>query len=65
MSDTENCSECGNEIKTQIRKNSGVCSENCRKQRDGETDKPSAQTDAGITNLLNQPSGQVNPRGIV
>lgn len=59
----ERCSECGAQIKVQIMKGSGVCGELCRKARDGESDKPSAQTDAGITNLLRSPNG-VNPRGI-
>lgn len=60
----ETCIICGNEIKTQIMKNTGVCGENCRKLRDGEKAESRAQTDAGITNLLNQPTGEVNLRGI-
>lgn len=59
----ERCSECGAAIKVQIMKGSGVCSEDCRKARAGEFDKPSAQTDAGITNLLAKPNG-VNLNGI-
>lgn len=33
---TEVCSECGKKIKVQIFKNSGVCSELCRKDRDND-----------------------------
>ncbi len=32
------CSECGNPIKVQIMKDAGVCSEGCRKKRDGDTE---------------------------
>lgn len=32
----ETCSECGKEVKVQIFKNTGVCSENCRKDRDND-----------------------------
>lgn len=57
------CKNCGNEIKVSIFKNEDWCSEDCRKVLKGETEKPSALTDAGITNILRQPSG-VDPRGI-
>ena len=30
------CSECGKEIITQIYKGTGVCGENCRKERDND-----------------------------
>lgn len=59
-----NCKNCGNEIKTAIFKGGEWCSDDCRKQLSGETSKPGAQTDAGITNLLQQPTGEVNLRGI-
>ena len=32
----ENCTVCDSKITIQIMKNSGVCSENCRKIRDGD-----------------------------
>ncbi len=32
----EFCSECGDEVVMQIMKNTGICSEICRKHRDGE-----------------------------
>lgn len=60
----DKCSECGAEILVQIMKNSGVCSENCRKVRDGEEERPNALVDAGVTALVNQPNGEVNIRGI-
>lgn len=56
----ENCSVCKKKVETMAFKNTGVCGENCRKVRDGEVDRPGAQTDAGITNLLNQPTGEIN-----
>lgn len=63
-SDMASSDNCGNEIKVSIFKGTGWCSEDCRKELTGETSKPGAQTDAGITNLLNQPTGEVNLRGI-
>lgn len=60
----EKCSECGKKIQVAIMKGTGVCGENCRKVRDGEDDRPSAQVDAGVTNILRQPTGEVNLRGI-
>jgi hypothetical protein len=60
----EKCCECGKSVQTMAFKTTGVCSENCRKLRDGEVDRPGAQTDAGITNLLNQPTGDINLNGI-
>lgn len=62
---TEKCEICAKPVKVQIMKGTGVCGENCRKTRDNEENRPQAQTDAGITNLLNQPTGEVDPRGIV
>lgn len=62
---TEKCMECGKNVTVQIMKNTGLCSENCRKAFFGETKKASAQVDAGITNLLSQPTGEINKRGIV
>lgn len=32
----EKCSECGDPVTMQIMKNTGICSEICRKHRDGE-----------------------------
>lgn len=61
--DKDHCGICGVEIKVSIFKGTGWCSEDCRKVLKGETEKPSALTDAGITNILRQPSG-VDPRGI-
>lgn len=55
----ETCSECNSQIKTMAFRGTGVCGEDCRKQRDGENDQPKSQTDAGITNLLNQPTGEI------
>lgn len=59
----DNCDNCGKKIQVAIFKGSGHCSEDCRKQLAGEVPRPTAQTDAGITNLLKQPEG-INPRGI-
>lgn len=64
MTSTDNCENCGKTIKVAIFKGTGHCSDDCRKTLMGETSKPSAQTDAGITNLLRQPTGEVNLRGI-
>lgn len=61
---TEKCMECGKDVTIQIMKNTGLCSENCRKAFTGETAKSNAQVDAGITNILAQPRGEVNLRGI-
>lgn len=58
------CENCGKEIKVTILRGSGHCSENCRKQLTGEHPRPNAQVDAGITNILNQPTGEVDPGGI-
>ena len=56
----DTCSECGKKVETMAFRTTGVCGEDCRKKRDGETDeKPKSQTDAGITNLLNQPTGEI------
>lgn len=60
----DRCKVCDTEIKVAIFKGADWCSEDHRKQLMGETERPSAQTDAGITNLLNQPTGEVNLRGI-
>lgn len=60
----ETCSECGKEVRTQVMKGTRLCGEVCRKIRDGEEDRPGALTDAGITNLLNQPTGEINLDGI-
>ena len=61
--DKDHCEVCGVEIKVAIFKGTGWCSEDHRKQLVGEAERPSAQTDAGITNLLRQPEG-INPGGI-
>lgn len=63
-SDKDHCGICGKEIKVSIFRGTGWCSEEHRKELAGETGRPSAQTDAGITNLLRQPTGEVNLRGI-
>jgi hypothetical protein len=60
----DTCEVCGTEIKVAIFKGTGWCSDDHRKQLLGETSSPGAQTDAGITNLLRQPTGEVNLRGI-
>lgn len=60
---SDNCNNCGKKIQVAIFKGSGHCGDDCRKVLSGETPRPSAQTDAGITNLLKQPRG-VDPRGI-
>jgi hypothetical protein len=62
---TENCTVCTKKIRIMTFKGTGVCSENCRKIRDGEDpNKPSGTTvDAGITNILRKPSG-VDPNAI-
>lgn len=62
--DKDTCQNCGKEIKVTILRGSGHCSENCRKELAGETARPNAQVDAGLTNILNQPSGEVDPGGI-
>lgn len=64
MSDEQKCSQCGKTIKVQIMQNTGVCGENCRKKRDGEGTHQTALVDAGITNILNQPTGEVNLKEI-
>lgn len=61
---SETCSECGNEVTIQIMKGTGLCGENCRKTRDGETPKPKSQVDAGITNIIRGQKGGVNLNGI-
>lgn len=55
----ETCAICGNKIEIQIMKNSGVCSELCRKVRDGELSR--AEIDPSLT----METGGVDPRGIV
>jgi hypothetical protein len=60
---SDDCNNCGKKIEVAIFKGSGHCSDDCRKVLAGETARPTAQTDAGITNLLKQPEG-INPRGI-
>lgn len=58
------CVECGEEVKVAIFKGSGACSEKHRKLISGETNRPSALVDAGVTNILNQPRGEVTPGSI-
>jgi hypothetical protein len=61
---TENCIICDTEIKTMSFKGTGVCGEIHRKMRDGEIPEHHPQVDAGITNILRQPTGEVDPRSI-
>lgn len=60
----DTCKACGSPIKVAIFKGEDWCSDDCRKVVQHEESKPAAQTDAGITNLLKQPTGEVNLRGI-
>lgn len=53
----ETCLNCGKKIEVSIFKNTGHCSENCRKVLMGETNEVRAQTDAGVTAMLRQPEG--------
>jgi hypothetical protein len=46
--DNEFCEVCNKEIKTMAFKKTGVCGENCRKVRDGETTEQRAQVHAAI-----------------
>jgi ribosomal protein L37AE/L43A len=64
MPEKETCTNCGREIKVTIYKGTGHCSEGCNKTLKGDTGRPQAQTDAGITNILAQPTGEVNLNGI-
>jgi hypothetical protein len=36
----ETCTQCGNDIRVQIMRGTGVCSDDCRKERDGDTPHP-------------------------
>lgn len=63
MSEEEICIQCAKPVKVQIMKGTGICSELCRKERDGEKDRPRSQADAGITNLLRNDKG-MNLNGI-
>ena len=64
MAKREKCKNCNNPVLVAIFKGTGWCSDDCRKVIQGETQHATAQTDAGITNLLNSPNGEVNLRGI-
>lgn len=63
MASDNKCKNCDNEIGVAIFKGGDWCSDDCRKQLQGEMPKPKAQADAGITNLLSQSEG-MNLRGI-
>ena len=65
VANNNNCKNCGKEIGVAIFKGGDWCSDDCRKELAGEKSESRAQTDAGITNILNQPNGEVNPRGII
>lgn len=64
MTSEEKCKNCGGTVDVQIMKGTGLCGENCRKEFTGETPAARAQTDAGVTAMLNQPRGEVDTRGI-
>lgn len=64
MTQEEICSVCGKKVEVMAFRKTKVCSENCYKKMTGDTDEARAQVDAGLTNILNQPNGEVNLRGI-